>query len=165
MARQFVALQPAAASSTGRGPAAADTAAIRPQFGLRLALRADRRSVRVALLTLGIGLMSLADLYITLTYLRTVGMGEGNPIARYVIEHGSPGLLVFWKCASVACACLIFLKYRRRAVAEVAAWLGFGVLVWLLLQWIAYADEAWRLTPALHVLSDAEPALWVRMPE
>lgn len=123
------------------------------------------RHIRIYLLTAAIGLMSLADLHITLTYLRSGGMGEGNPIARYVIAHGSPALLTMWKCASVAFACLIFLRFRQRRSTEIACWSCSLVLVWLLLQWIQYSNEAGSLTSALHALPDSEAALWVQMPE
>jgi hypothetical protein len=134
--------------------AAADRALIRA---------ARRRPIRVICLVTAVALMSLADLYITIIYLRTVGMGEANPIARYVMEHGSQNMLILWKCASVSLACIIFVKYRSRAIAEAASWFAFAVLIWLLIRWIGYADEVWRLTPALHTLSDAESALWVRL--
>lgn len=126
---------------------------------------ARQRPFRVSCLIVAVILLSLADLYITITYLRTVGMGEGNPIARYVIQHGSESLLIVWKCASVALASLVFFIHRDRKVVEVAAWFAFGVLLWLLIQWIAYSDEAWRLTPALHTLPDSESAMWVRIGE
>lgn len=121
------------------------------------------RSVRVVCLVSAIVMMSLADLVITLIYLRTVGMGEGNPVARYVMEHGSDSLLIAWKCASVALAVLVFVRYRDRRSTEGACWFCMVVLVWLLVRWIAYADEAWRLTPALHALAESESAMWVRM--
>lgn len=153
-----------ALGGTALAPAVA--AAVDPGAGDAALLRAARRRpFRVTCLTVAIILMSLADLYITITYLRTVGMGEGNPIARYVIQHGSQSLLIAWKCASVALASLIFLRYRDRKIVEAATWFAFGVLLLLLIQWIGYANEAWRLTPALHTLPDAESAMWVQMGE
>ncbi|GEM_PF-885050 len=126
-------------------------------------LAPSRRPVRIILLTLAIAVMSLADLQITLTFLRSSGMGEANPIARYVMEHGSVGLLVVWKCASISFACLVFLIHRNRRSSEIACWTCCTVLVWLLLRWISYSDEAWRLTPALHLLAEAEAAQWVQL--
>jgi hypothetical protein len=129
-------------------------------------LRHDqRRPIRVVCLTIAIALLSLADLHITMLYLRTVGMGEANPIARFVMEHGSETLLIAWKCASVSVACLVFFQCRRHRVAELAAWFALAVLVWLLVRWMGYADEVWRLTPALHTLSEVDSALWVRLGE
>ena len=125
----------------------------------------DRRPIRVVLLSVAIVLMSLGDLHITMTFLRSGGMGEGNPVARLVMVHGSESLLVVWKCASVAFACLIFYKFRAYRCAEVACWLSFLVLTWLLMRWISYAEEAWRLTPALHVMHESDVAQWVRIAE
>lgn len=124
-----------------------------------------RRPIRVVLLSAAIVLMSLGDLHITMTYLRSVGMGEGNPVARLVMTHGSESLLVVWKCASVAFACLIFYKFRAHRCAEIACWLSFLVLTWLLMRWTNYAEEAWRLTPALHVMHESDVAQWVRIAE
>lgn len=52
------------------------------------------RSRRVISLTALIALLSLADLFMTLTFLRTVGMSEANPVARMVMSYGSPTYLV-----------------------------------------------------------------------
>lgn len=128
------------------------------------ALAVRRRAIRVICLTAAMVLMSLADLQITMTYLASVGMGEGNPIARWVIAHGSPALLVVWKCASIALAALIFLRFRDKPITEGASWFSCFVLVWLLVEWSAYAEEASRLTPALHALGEVESAMWVRLP-
>lgn len=123
----------------------------------------SRRPIRVFLLSVAIVMMSLADLQITMTFLRSGGMGEGNPLARLVMEHGSQTLLVVWKCASVAFACLIFCKYRTHRCAEIACWVSFIVLTWLLVRWINYSEEAWKLTPALHAMHEADVGQWVRM--
>lgn len=156
--RQRLGTAMASAGAPALGVAAAPA---QPEAALLRVAR--RRPFRVSCLIVAVILMSLADLYITITYLRTVGMGEGNPIARYVIQHGSESLLIVWKCASVALASLVFFIYRDRKVVEAATWFAFGVLLWLLVQWTAYANEAWRLTPALHTLPDTDSAMWVRM--
>lgn len=130
-----------------------------------LADRLRRRGMRVTCLTVAVILMSLADLWITLVYLRSVGMGEGNPIARWVMQHWSEAGLIAWKCASVALAALVFMRYRQRRLTEVASWFCCGVLVWLLIKWMGYADEAWSLTSMLHILPEAEAAVWVKMGE
>src|SRR5262245_27522846 len=64
-----------------------------------------RRAVRVLALTAAIALMSAADLYITLVYLKSGGMSEGNPLARWVMATGSAGALAGWKLVSVGVAC------------------------------------------------------------
>src|SRR6266478_4968970 len=60
---------------------------------------AKGRSCRVIALLVAVVLMSLGDLHITLTYLTSVGMSEGNPLARWVMGYNNPGLLVAWKLA------------------------------------------------------------------
>lgn len=127
--------------------------------------RPSRRGLRVVILCAAIALMSLADLQITMSYLRSGGMQESNPVARLIMVHGSGGLLVVWKCASVAFACLIFFKYRTRRSSEIACWVCVGVMIWLLLRWMNYADEASHLTSAIPALSDAGPAQWVQISE
>ena len=129
----------AAAAAGGGAMAGGLTEAQEPALAERLHA-AQRRAIRVVCLTAAMVLMSLADLQITMTYLQSVGMGEGNPVARWVIEHGSPALLVVWKCASIALAALVFIRYREKRIAEGASWLSCAVLGWLLVQWSAYAD-------------------------
>lgn len=131
----------------------------------RASLIDRRRAIRVWALTIAIVAMSLGDLSMTLTHLRAVGMGEGNPIARYVIGFNSPALLATWKCATVALACAIFLWARHRRSAEVACWACAGVLAALTVGWIHYANEASKLTPTLEQVSQVEGALWVTMTE
>ncbi len=122
------------------------------------------RSTRVLGLTAAISLMSVADLVITLTYLRSVGMSEGNPIARFIMEHGSSSLLIWWKLASVSLACFILIYARKSRSAEVGAWICFAILVWLTIQWTTYIHEITKLTPALYTLTQAEAARWVTLP-
>jgi hypothetical protein len=124
-----------------------------------------RRSWRVVGLTIAIALMSLVDLYITLLYVRSVGMGEANPLARWVIEHFSIGMLVAWKCLTIVTACSIFAVARRTKAAEFGAWVCCAVLVWLTLRWTAYSHEVTHLTPVLHMLSHSEAAKWVSSPD
>lgn len=96
------------------------------------------RSSRVVYLVVAAGLMGLADLGITMTYLTSVGMYEGNPIARFVIGFGSPALLVAFKLGTMLTTVWIVLAQRRRWQAEVAAWICFAVLAALTIQWIQY---------------------------
>lgn len=155
----------AAAGAGGSAISAIAPAVPTPAASGLPALRLRRRSVRVLCSTTAIVLMSLADLWITLVYVGSVGMGEGNPIARYVMQHWSQNGLIAWKCASISLAALVFVRYRQRRVTEIASWFCCGVLVWLLLRWIGYAEEVWSLTSMLHVLPEAEAAVWVKMGE
>jgi len=124
---------------------------------------ARRRSLRVLTLVTAIVFMSLGDLYMTLVHLSTIGMGEANPIARYVIGFNSPALLAGWKLSSVFLACLIFARFRTRVSTEAACWLCTGVLVVLTLMWINYSSEIATLTCSLPAISQAEYTAWVYM--
>ena len=138
--------------------------AIQPLKGAPLNPASRGRSIRVVVLIIAIIALSLGDLSMTLTYLRSVGMGEGNPLARLVIEYNSPALLVAWKCASVLLACIIFGLYRKRAFTEVACWCCVAVLAWLTIRWWNYASEATDLAQHIHVLATAsDRADWVQL--
>lgn len=126
-------------------------------------LHAHRRAIRVVALVIAIILMSLGDLSMTLTQLRSVGMGEANPIARYVMSFNSPSLLAVWKCATVALACAIFLWARHRRSTEIACWTCAALLLALTIGWIQYANEAHKLTSTLDTVSGMECSLWVTM--
>lgn len=100
------------------------------------------RSRRVTLLVAGIIILSLADLAITLAYLRANWMMEANPLAAYIIRStNSPWALAAFKCCTVAiCAALLF-HLRRFRSGEIAAWCGIGVLAIMAIMWSAYADH------------------------
>lgn len=132
-------------------------------FGAQVSAFERRRALRVWMLMLAIVLMSVADLYMTLTHLNSVGMGEANPIARWVIGYGSPWLLGIWKFGCIGLACLIFAIARHRWSGEVACWACFAVLTGLTLHWMAYSAEASALTPQMHLIAAGEASNWVRM--
>ena len=93
------------------------------------------------ILLVGILLFSIGDLLMTLTYLSSVGMSEGNPVARLVMSYRSPWYLVLWKLSSLTAACGILFIQRRRRAAEVGAWICAIILVWLTFRWSAYTGE------------------------
>lgn len=121
------------------------------------------RSHRVWLLTFTIALLSLTDLFITLTYLRSIGMPEGNPIARMIMSYNSPALLITWKLATIAVTSMIFILGRHRRIAEIGCWLCVCVLGWLTFRWIDYTHEVTKATPLIHVLAAGECGTWVKM--
>ena len=123
----------------------------------------SRRENRVVALTALIALLSLSDLVITMMFLRTIGMSEGNPIARLVMSYNSPAMLIAWKLATVALTSLIFVVGRKRGVAEAGCWVCAGVLVWLTVHWGNYAHEVSDQTPVMHVLAAGECPGWVSM--
>ena len=118
-----------------------------PGAALAAVRRVDPRTRRVALLLLAIFIMSVGDLLLTLTYLKHLGMAESNPLARLVLDFGSPGLLVAWKMATVtACAGILLWKSTSRA-AEIGAWTGTFILVALMMHWSTYVKIAPPVPP------------------
>lgn len=101
-----------------------------------------RRSVRVGLVVTLVMLMSLIDLVVTLTYTTTVGMNEGNPLARWVMSFNCPWLLASWKVLLMAISGVLLIATRRYRSSEIGAWACFAVMLWLMARWIAYAETA-----------------------
>lgn len=122
------------------------------------------RTARIVGLLAGILLLSLADLYMTLLYLKSFGMAEVNPFARAIIEHNSPAGLILWKLCTVSLAIGILFYARRRATAEFAALFCCGVLLWLTLRWASYNTQVSDYTRDLNSIaaSPDDPA-WVSM--
>jgi hypothetical protein len=127
-------------------------------------LKERRRAIRVWLLLSAIVILSLADLYMTLAHLRSVGMGEDNPLARFVMSYNSPLLLGAWKVACVALACLILAIARFRRSAEVACWVCCGVLTALTIRWANYSAEASAFTTEINEsMVEGQQGNWVSM--
>lgn len=143
-------------------PTPPSTAAARP-----IAARGwwPRRSARVIALVVAIFAVSVTDLYLTILYLRHGGMGESNPIARWVIQMNCAWLLSCWKLALVGGACTILLATRRRWSAEVGAWVGAAVMVWLGLHWANYVEAVHHLPVSTSVLADYRSPEWVQFGE
>jgi hypothetical protein len=131
-------VDPQATTPVFHGPAdaAAAKAAVTP-------VRASwtGREWRVAFLIAMVALVSLADLYLTLTYLHNGGMAEGNPVARWVMSLGCPWLLVVWKVGLVCFTCGVLFTFRRRTSAEIAAWVCCLTMAWLTFQWSSYIHD------------------------
>lgn len=111
------------------------------------------RPARVFYLVVAAWLMGLADLSITMTYLMSIGMWEGNPVARFVIGFGSPTLVVVFKLCTMLTTSWIVLACRRRWQAEMVAWLSAAVLGVLMAHWISYIDYAETRPEVLTTIS------------
>ena len=100
------------------------------------------RARRVALLVAGIIVLSLADLLITIAFLRANSMMEANPIAAYLIRlTQSAWVLAAYKALTVLiCVALIF-KVRRHLAGEVAAWCALGILTVMAVMWGQYSQQ------------------------
>jgi hypothetical protein len=126
-----------------------------------VAMAARRRSFRVLVLCAMILLISIADLQITLMFLTSGGMAEGNPIARYIMSFDCQWLLGAWKLLLTGLACGTFICFRTRLSVELATWLCAAVMVWLAIRWGFYADyAALAAEHSIHVVS-VQPHDWV----
>ena len=99
------------------------------------------RSERVTWLLAGVIGLSLADLFLTITYVTTVGMSEGNPIAVWLLSAtNSVWPLVFYKLGTVAiCVSLLYVNRFRRQ-GELASWCAMIILVALSVWWNQYSQ-------------------------
>ncbi|MCC6676000.1 MAG: hypothetical protein IT436_02545 [Phycisphaerales bacterium] len=143
--------------SSGKGPAGA------AGRGARVERWVAGRPRRVVLLLVAVLLMSLGDLYMTLTYLLNVGMLEGNPIARAVMVMDRPGLLIGWKVVSLGLGLGILYWARRSRNGELGAWVCFVLLSWLTVHWSSYNAEVVELTPAIAEMGTLRDHRWVTM--
>jgi hypothetical protein len=93
-------------------------------------------------LIVGIVLLSLGDLLITITYLRSTGMLEANPIAGYIIRlTGSVSVLTAYKALTVGVCVGLLYRMRRLVEGEVAAWCAVSILACMSLQWYHYGRQ------------------------
>jgi len=114
------------------------------------------RSRRVILLILAMVLMGLADLACTLTYMRSVGMVEMNPIARHMIDLAGARQLVLFKLFTMVLSCglIYLLRFHRRA--ETVAWACTCVLLGLMVHWVRYNSEAPKMTNEIALLASGD---------
>lgn len=124
----------------------------------------DSRGKRVAILLSAIALLSLGDLYMTLSYATSGGMFESNPVARFVMSFGSPALVATWKLGSLLLACTILYWARRTRYAEVGTWACTLFLAWLTCHWIAYMDQFHEIESDIAMVeSHYADGSWVNM--
>ena len=126
-------------------------------------LGARARGPRVVALLAAVAILSLADLYMTLTHAMNFGMLEQNPVARMIMAHGSPMGLVAWKLVTVGFAIGVMSWLRRRPSAELGALFCVCVLTWLTFRWATYNDQVSHLTEDLHGLDGVQEPAWVTM--
>ncbi|MEM9166526.1 MAG: DUF5658 family protein [Planctomycetota bacterium] len=128
---------------------------------------ARRRPMRIAVLLVAATILGLADLALTLTYLTSIGMFEGNPIARLVIASGSAWTVAAFKVLTIALTVWITVIMRRRWQAEMLAWVSAVVMLGLFLHWLGYIAYAESSTGTLAVVAlDPSHAAgsWVSLP-
>jgi len=110
-----------------------------------------QRSERVTWLLGGVILLSLADLLLTISYLTSVGMSEGNPIALWLLQTtDSVWPLAFYKAMTVAVCVSLLYRTRHKRQSELASWCAMLILVTLSVWWNQYS----RYQPLLPLADD-----------
>ncbi|GEM_PF-4354013 len=117
--------------------------------------------VWMATMLVFIGIVSAADLWLTLTYLTTGGMSEGNPVARWVIGLNSVWLLGLFKVGLVAFTCAVLWNARGRRSAQIAGVVGCLMMAWLCVRWHGYTTVIATEVAGLNEITEAP--MWVRI--
>ena len=99
------------------------------------------RARRVGLLLIATVLLSIGDLYATLTHLNSIGMVEVNPIAAHLMRTGSVAGLVLFKLGTLGLAVGLILHARYHRSAEVGAWILTLIMTLLMLHWQHYQTQ------------------------
>lgn len=158
-----VALAPPSARRLGLDPVADDD---RSPSAPREAAAPPGVTRRILLLVGVMCLMGLIDLLFTVTYVRSTGMYEMNPLARFILRHGELGHLVAFKLGSMAVSCLAIFAARRTRKAEYGAWACVFMLSVLMVHWVNYVNNMQALSYEFLLLMQNEelagPA-WVRI--
>lgn len=114
----------------------------------------SRRGSRVVALVGVTVLVALADLYMTLVYATTIGLHEGNPLARAIMLYNCPWIIVAFRTLTIALFALVLISARRHRSAEIAAWTCAIIMGWLLVRWEQYNSNTQDLTTVLAALDD-----------
>ena len=122
------------------------------------------RPARIAAMMAAVVVMSMIDLHHTLVFVKSVGMGEANPLARWIMQTQPTGVLVAWKMASVGAVCAIFYLARHRRTGEVGAMVCMGVLIWLMMRWAMYTEHIGQFASVLPMPGDSIGHDWVHLP-
>ncbi len=100
-----------------------------------------QRAERVLWLLVGVVFLSIADLFLTISYLTTVGMSEGNPIALWLLQAtDSVWPLAFYKALTVTVCVSLLYRNRYRRQSELASWCALMILVALTVWWNQYSQ-------------------------
>ena len=117
-----------------------------------------KRCERVKWLLFGIVMLSVADLVLTVSYLTTVGMSEGNPIAVWLLQAtNSVWALGMYKAITVTICVSLLYRTRFQRQGELAAWCAMLILVALSIWWNQYSRYQPLLPMGLdHIMMDGD---------
>lgn len=124
---------------------------------------ARARSRRVVLLVALIAILSVGDLIATLTFLRSIGMQEINPLAAFIIQNQSETGLILFKFGSVVCCVSLILLIRHFRQGEVAAWIAAIILVGLTVHWHTYTHHVVQLQDAEAITEAQQHGQWHKL--
>lgn len=121
------------------------------------------RSRRVLALLVAVVLLSIADLEMTLGFATSGGFLEANPIAHFIMQHGSVSAVAAWKLLTILFFALIIYRARASRIAEYAAWFCFFALLWLMLRWNGYTEQVAFITPYMSTAEQLADPRWVSL--
>ena len=135
-----------------------------PEPALAGVLR-EQRARRVTLLVLATATLGLLDLAFTLTFMRSIGMFELNPLARIMIGIGGAGQLIRFKLLTIVLSSGLLYLIRRRRGAELCAWISLIALILLSLHWVRYTHTTEELGAGLLADASILDHRWVLITE
>ncbi|MEQ8844185.1 MAG: DUF5658 family protein [Phycisphaerales bacterium] len=121
----------------------------------------DCRARRVNLFLGAIAFLSLADLAMTLDHMVGPGMYESNPLARLILQWGSPASLAMFKCMTLLLGSWLLWRTRKSLASEIGAIVCMVVLTWLMVRWGHYSAQMAELTPHLAEIQTYHNDTWV----
>jgi hypothetical protein len=115
-------------------------------------------------LLLAVAALSVVDLVVTLTYMKTVGMYEANPIVHFIAGLGNPLLTIsLFKIATVAIGIGLLHTLRRFQSARIAAALMVVVLLALSAQWARYGAQIVAIDVHAHQQHTNSESGWIHL--
>jgi len=124
---------------------------------------ARARGRRVVLLVALIAILSVGDLIATLTFLRSIGMQEINPLAAFIISNQSETGLILFKFGSVVCCVSLILLIRHFRQGEVAAWIAALILVGLTVHWHTYTHQVATIQDPASIVEAQQKGQWHKL--
>lgn len=121
------------------------------------------RAERVSLLLLATALMCLGDLAMTMYHAKNIGLFEANPLAREVLRHHSPEVLLLFKGGSILLGCSLLFYLRKVRIAELGSWAVLAAMTLLCLHWSGYSQGLAEITPQYSAMASGDFACdtWV----
>lgn len=110
------------------------------------------RSRRVSVLVLSFVVLGVADLALTLVYMNTIGLFEGNPLARALANGGGSALLASFKLGTILLSSAILVALRARRSAELGAWVCVIAMGAVSLEWGKYASASDEVVLAMQIV-------------